>query len=259
MTLIDVLPSVEVTAPAVTPYPFGLFSVAPASVPADDHWASGIWWRSAACNSLGVTHNPCVVDDPVPALAPNVVCGIVGGEAFTVYARSDESMGGAPIDAKFQAARNLLLAGEQFAVETELWAMLLAAVPTADATAVDAQEAIAMAEALIADNYGGAPTLHMSRYAATMGAWAIRIEGSTLKSLLGASVVAGGGYGTSPIATGSAFSVIATGALVVVRSVVDDVGRYYDHATNRIDAVVQRTYAIGWDCTAVRVDVPAVP
>lgn len=261
MTLIDTMPQVEVTAPAIAPYPFGLFAVAPAGAEPGDRWASGVWWRSLACESVGVTYAPCSVDSPVPALSANVVCGIVGSSpAFTVYAKSDESMGGAPLASKYAAARDLLLAGEQYAVEQQLWAMLMAANPTPDATARDVSEAVAMAEALIADGYGGNPTLHMSRYTATMTtAGVLRVEGTRLLSLLGAAVVAGGGYDISPTAPGSAMQVIATGALVLVRSAVFDLGEYQSEQTNRIDAVVERTYAIGWDCTSVRVQVPAAP
>lgn len=259
MTMTDVMPSVEVTAPNAVPYPFGLFSVAPATTPAEGHWGAGIWWRSSACNLAGVTYAPCSVEDPVPAKGPNVECGIVGGPAFTVYARSDESMGGAPVAQKFAAARDLLLAGEQYAVEQTLWGLLLAATPAADGTAGSVDEAIAMAEGLISDNYGGSPVLHMSRYTATMAYLVLHPEGERLVSVLRSQVVAGGGYGPSPVTSGPALSIIASGGLVVVRGTVEDLGEYYDTATNQISAVVERTYAIGWDCTAVRVAVPATP
>lgn len=255
MTFTDTMPSVEVTAPAAVPYPFGLFSVAPAATPADGHWTAGVWWLSAACNSAGVTHGPCNVDSPVPAKSVNVECGVVGAPSFTVYARSDASMGGMPVAQRFAAARNLLLAGEQYAVEQMLWQMLLDATPSADGVAADINEAVAMAEGLISDNYGGPPVLHMSRYSATMAYLVLHSEGTRLMSVLGSNVVAGGGYTPSPVATGPALDVVASGALVVVRGPVEDLGEAYDTDTNQISAVVERTYAIGWDCTAVRVHV----
>ena len=257
----ELMPTVEVTGPPVVPYPFGLFSVAPVGTPADGHWTSGIWWRSFACNLVGVTYGPCSVDDEVPEKDPNVECGIGGAVAFTVYARSDESVGGGSLAEKFQAARDTLIAGEQFAVEQTVWAALLAEVTVADGTAgaQNYAEAVAMAEALIADNYGGSPVLHMSRFAAPMAHDVIQRDGTRLATLLGSQVVAGGGYGTSPTTAGAAQTIFATGALQVVRGEIFDLGQHLDRDTNSISAVVERTYVVGWDCTAVRVAIPAAP
>lgn len=254
------MPSVEVTAPAVVAYPFGLFSVAPAASPADPHWQAGVWWRSAACNVVGVTYMPCQVDDPVPPKAANVVCGIESTPSFTVYARSDESMGGQPVDQKFAAARELLLAGEQYAAEHALWTLLDSAIGAgvSAATGATITEAIAMAEGIINANYGGTGVLHMSRYTATMaGTETLRIDGARLRTLLGSNVIAGAGYPPAPDSPGSEdeAEIIVTGALVIMRSEVFDLGTSYNRDTNQIDAVVERTYAIGWDCTAARITV----
>lgn len=254
------IPSVEISAPTAVPYPFGLFSVPAVQTPADPHWQAGAWWRSLACNQVGVTFGVCQVDDEVPEKNVNVLCGIVTGFALTVYARSDESMGGGPLDEKFAAARALLLAGEQYAVEQALWQKMLDATPTEDATAASVVEGVAMAEALIADNYGGSPVLHVSRYTATMaGVDVLRVDGTRLRTFLGSAVVAGGGYEPSPTEPGPALSIISTGALVIVRSEVFDLGQSYNTDTNQIDAVVERSYVIGWDCSVVRVEVPASP
>lgn len=256
------IPSVEVTAPALAPYPFGLFSVAPAATPADGHWQSGVWWRSQACNIVGVTYMPCQVDDPVPEKAPNVKCGIMETPSFTVFARSDESMGGAPVDTKFTAARDFLAAGEQYAVETAVWAMLDDAAPASAATGGSIQEAIAMAEQIINANYGGTGVLHMSRYTATMAGFdVLRVDGARLRTLLGTPVVAGAGYLPAPDSANSEHDAVifVTGALVVMRSEAFDLGTTYNLATNQIDAVVERTYVVGWDCTAAQVTVASPP
>lgn len=261
MSLTDLLPSVEVTAPAVAPYPFGLFSAVASDTPADAHWQAGVWWRSLACNLVGVTEGLCTVDDAVPELTPNVVCGTAHAHAFTVYAHSDESMGGASLPAKFQAARDLLAAGEQYAVESALWTALVAAVAAPDGTGGTVAEAVAMAEGLIATYYGGTPVLHMSRYTATMaGMDVLRVDGSRLRTTLGSGVVAGGGYLPAPVATApNDVAVFATGGLVLLRGEIIDLGTTYDTRLNNISAVVERTYIVGWDCTAVRVGVSAPP
>lgn len=250
-----VMPRVEVTGPPLVPYPNGLFSVVAATTPPVPHWTPGVWWQSVACGSqVGVTYAPCQVDDPVPAKSVNVACDINTAQlAFTVYARSADSMGGRPVAERFAAARDTLLAGEQFAVESALWEALMDATPTAFAVVpTDPVTAIAIAEHLIAAQYGGTAVLHMDRFAATLANDVLRPDGARLRTLLGASVVAGGGYGETIAAVEG--SVIATGGLVVFRSEINDLGETYDQATNSVSAVVERSYVIGWDCTAQRVE-----
>ena len=250
----DTIPSIEVTAPTATPYPFGLFTVAPTSI-GEARWTAGIWWRSQACNLVGVTFNPCQVDDDVPAKDVNVECSIVTAPSFTVYARSADSLAGASIADKFANARTALLAGEQFAAETALWEMLLAATSSPDGTAADVQEAIAMAEAQIAAVYGGTGVIHLSRYSAIMaGTNVLSPSGTRLTTLLGSHVIAGGGYDEAPAESGAVVSVIATGGVNLVRGEVFDLGQHFDTDTNSISAVVERSYAIGWDCAAVRIE-----
>jgi len=201
--------------------------------------------------------------DPLDA---NVVCGVATGAVFTVYARSDLSMGGLPVAERVAGARDLLLAGEQKAVESALWALMVAELatmaPDPDATAGSITEAIAMAEQLMAASYGGTPVIHLSRYAATLAIAdsAARVDGGRLRSALGSDVVAGGGYGgAAPTTPGAAIDVIATGAVVYVRSDVLTFDEARNPRTNQIDSMAMRTYAIGWDCTAVRVNIPAAP
>lgn len=257
MTTTEILPSVEVASPALVPYPYGLFSVAPAATPADPHFRAGVWWRSVSCGQgVGTTFGRCSVDDDVPALDENVSCDIVTSSAFSVYARSDESTGGGSIADKQGRAREVLLGGEQFAVETMLWSLLQTATAAPAGTADDVLEGIAIAEALIAAAYGGTATLHMGRYAASMAQYfSLKDQGSRLYTGLGANVVAGGGYGTPPTASDPQHDIIATGQLVVMRTDIFDVGQHIDRRVNNIDAVVERTYVVGWDCTALRVHV----
>lgn len=257
MTVTDVIPAVEVTAPAVTPAPFGLFSLGLQTPPADGRWQAGAWWQVLGCNTVGVTYGVCTVDDVVPALSDNVNCDIAVAGAFTVYAKSGASMGGAPVEQKRAAARDALVGGEQHAVELMLWTLLAAATPVAADTAASHREGVARAEGLIRDSYGGTPVMHMSPFTATMvGFDALRVEGERLMSFLGSRVVAGSGYDEPSPGTGVASSIVATGGLVVMRGEIQRVGDVFNQATNKIDELVERTYVVGWDCTAVRVTIP---
>lgn len=249
------MPPVEVTANTPAPYPFGIFSVAPAATPPAGRWTSGVWWQSTGCNSLGVTYGPCNVEDDVPEKAVNVECGISTGAGFTVFAHSDESIGGSPVAEKFERARALVLSGEQFAVERTVWDLMLAATAVPDESPASLLEALALMEQHIAMLYGGTGVIHVSRYAATLLAAdsLIRQTGARLTTQLGTPVVAGGGYTdddlTAPV------SVIATGALVVIRGELNNLGEHYDRAVNSISAVVERNYVVGWDCTVIRAEV----
>lgn len=263
MSMTDTIPSVEVPAVAPTPYPFGLFSIAPVPTPTEgNRWEGGVWWASSGCQQVGVTNGPCSVDDPVPDLDPGVLCGFGMASTFTVYARSNRSVGsgGPRLPEKFQQARDTLLAGEQFAVESALWDLLTAATSAADGTAATVAEAVAMVDGLLPTQYAGTGVLHLSRYAAGLAgaAQALRVQGANLVSFLGTPTVAGGGYLPAPTATGPAVSVIGTGRVVIIRGDVFDLGQTtIDPLSNEVSAVVERTYAVGWDCTAIRVSVSA--
>jgi len=212
-----------------------------------------MWWRSVACGAVGVTYAPCQVDDPVAALDPNVTCSVSDSRAsFTVFARSDESVGGVPMADKFGRARELLLAGEQYAVEAALWAAMIADVATTVTAGATLVDAVALAEVSITAAYGGTPVLHMDRQAATRAHDVLHAEGARLKTLLGSSVVAGGGYGRWNSVTGVGL-IIATGALVAQRSEMFDLGQTINRDTNSVDAVVERSYSIGWDCSAIKI------
>lgn len=249
------MPAVEVTAATPTPYAYGLFSVAPAATPPADRWTAGVWWQSVGCNRVGVTYMPCNVEDELPEKVANVSCIVNTAPSFTVYSRSDESVGGSPLADKFQRARDVLLAGEQFGAERALWGLLLDATAAPDDTPTTIAEGLALVEQRLAMAYGGTGVIHVSRYTATYLAAMSMIEtgGARLRTKLGTPVVAGGGYSdedlTDPV------SIIGTGALVVIRGEVFNLGEVVDRFTNSIEAVVERSYVAGWDCTAIRAEV----
>lgn len=256
MSNTDEQPRVEVTGPITVPYPYGLFSLPFAGTPSEPGWqGTGVWWSSDACQAVGITRGRCTVDDPVPALDSNVECSwVASAPSFTVYARSTRSVGGGSLDAKFAQAAAVLASGEQLAVEQALWALLMAATDAGDTTAGSVPEAVASAEQRIAQLYGGTPTLHMDRSVATMAQFAggvLHTEGTRLKTFLGSNAVAGAGYDPGVQLP----AVIATGAVQLIRSEMFNLGEHIDQQTNEISAVVERTYTVGWDCAAVRVNI----
>lgn len=255
----QLLPPFEVQAGAPTAYSFGLFSLPPTAVPEGTHWEASVTWQSRGCNDVGVTNNRCTVESPVPALTPNVVCDYVTAPSFTLYSFSDETTGGEPVERKLARARDVLTFGEQWKAESVVWAQLAAAAGAADATAADAVEAIAMAEQLITSVYGGTGVIHLSRYAATLaGTHVLSAQGTRLRTMLGTSVVAGGGYGDPPEAPADGFDLFVTGEVKLLRgAIVDLTGETYNSRINDISALVFRTYVIGWDCAVFRVSVPA--
>lgn len=254
------LPAVEVAAPPVVPYPFGLFSLSLTQPPSDPHWGKvGGWWSSTACNAVGTTLAPCSVDAIEAGIEAGELlervtnCSVRKAYAFTVFAAVDSSAVGRSLAELGQQARALLLAGEQFAVESYLWEQMLAetALPGAEVvTAATAVDVLAVAEASIADNYGGSPILHMSRASAMRSHEVVQRDGNRLASLLGSTVVAGGGYGASA----TEHRVIATGGLVMMRGEPYDFAQIVDRDINTVAHTVCRDYLIGWDCAAVQAD-----
>jgi hypothetical protein len=246
------MPRVEVQGPPLAPYPFGLLSVVSFTTPSESHQTSGVWWTSRGVGAVGTTYGPCDVDapDPIDALDPNVECSVSNSRAvFTLYAYNDEATEGNTMDEKFARASELLIAGEQRAVEAALWAALAADATVSGASGTGAAQALAYAEQEAAEVYGGTPVMHVSRYnAMRAGSDVLVPSGTRLKSLLGSDVIAGGGYTDHDV-------VYATGPLVITRGPVLNLGQHIDYTTNSISAVVERTYSIGWDGFAVSVAV----
>lgn len=249
--------SVEVTAPPVVPYRFGVFSVAPIVTPADPHAFVGINWLSVGCGQVSVTGDPCVVDAPA-ALAVNVPdCVVMNYEPFVVYTYSDMGFigrGGDGSDA-VDAAEAQLLAGEQFGVEDVLWGLIDAAVTSEVAIAsANFRQGLAVVEQDLAEAYGGQGVIHMSRFTASM-LTDLRVEGGRLVSPLGTPIVAGGGYdaalaGSVP----TSVKMFGTGPLVLLGSTVESYPAL-NPATNQQATLAQRQYVVGWDCAAVGVNI----
>lgn len=246
LELSDVFTTVD--APAPTQLRFGLFSVVTPTPDADTSWEGmGITWLSQFCASIGVTYDPCIVDN-VDDLAASTYCTQPQYQPFTVYELSEVTTRN---EATNEAnARARLAEVEQVAVESQLWPLLATAVTEVSAGIGSVLEALAFTEQALGEAYPAQGVIHMSRYAATLLAPDLVREGSRLTTPLGTPVVAGAGYGEISGAAAANVSIYGTGPLVMRRGAVQYVTTR-DLTTNRSFALAYRTYVIGWDCAAV--------
>lgn len=246
-----------VSAPAVVPYRYGIFSVATPRVAqldgagVDDHWRLGVVWESEACGEASITYNSCI-EPETPALITDRVCRLLEYPAFTVYAYNTDSIPGKTLVEHEQNAVARLLNGEQKAVEGQLWSQLLAAdpVPT-DMTAFPGWLGLGYVEQAIAETYGSEGVIHMNRYAAAALALHLKVEGGMTRTLLGTPVVVGGGYDPLPSPINSTALIFGSGPLAIWRGDIDTRENAIDKALNDVSIVAQRDYVVGWDCFAV--------
>lgn len=255
----NAFPTQLVASPARVPAQYGLFSVLSFREPADRHWeAGGVQWESLnGSTALGVVGaiqatrsetfglpKEFSTDDDVDAAA-----------VFTVYGQQKITPIAWPQDRASERARARLTALEERQVERVLAGVDVgAASPVfADAApftaAADADQAIALLEDFLADNYGSRGVIHLSRYQAILALKGDVLEtrNNGLFTVLGTPVVAGQGY-----ANGVAY---CTSALVGYRSdVFDNIGQSYDlldKDTNDLYAIAERTYCIGFESAAL--------
>jgi hypothetical protein len=241
----------QVEAPAVTPHPFGLFSVAQPASPAGTSWQAGVRWKSSACLKPDTTEDPCISGNTVPAKVVQDCADESTGEfkPFTVYSYFKRS--GESFDVARAEAEAVLQGGEEYAVEKHLWEAMAALVPAPDAPSDSAAypnqlvACLAEVEAQLASNYFGTGVIHMNRgTAAALGPWLIR-ENGKLHTLTGTPVVAGAGYES----TGT-INMYGTGNVAVRRGPIDTV-EAADMTVNDFYALAERTYVVGWDCFVV--------
>jgi hypothetical protein len=220
--------TVNVTAPPVAPYSFGLFSVAPPGPQPDPHFGAVglVAWESAWCGgAVGVTGSPCVQDNPAAIAVDNTVCNYSQFQPFWVYAYSQGSAGawlGPELEAE---ARDRLVDGEQFAAEQQ--------------------------------TYKGRGVLHMGRYAATLLSQQglLMPDGNVLRSKLGTPVIAGGGYQQVGGALPATYDVFGTGPVVAMAGPATTIPAQIDRGVNDTHALAFKPYVVGWDCTAVGVTI----
>ena len=233
----------RVEAPAVTPRPYGLYSVAPPE-PMSGRW--GVSWQSSACALPDVIGDSCLSDPAAPAPLPQgpktpTDCpGWTQFQPLTVYANVKTTPGD-PV-----TAADVIANGEQYAVEKALWATLLASAqssfPAASAQALDQ---LAAAEDSLAVAYAGRGIIHMCPSAAIRCATALVRVGSQLQTVAGSLVAVGAGY------TDGSGAIIATGVVRVWRGPVDTFDSV-DTKVNDVYTLAERTVLVGWDCQAIR-------
>lgn len=245
-----------VTAPSVTPPPYGLFSVVAPRTTSEGRWQVGVTWDSAACRGLPRTsRNPCITGAGILNFTPEMhACNLVTAEALTVFAYSLDNVLGGDLDQRKASARERLLAGEEAAVGRYLQTLLAAAVPApvAVGTFVGIERlkaALGYVEEQLRLNYLGQGVIHVDPAAATM--LGLTVQNGRLVTPLGTPVA----VELRPTADGTAPTgtvIYGTGAVVVYREAnpqyINDV---MNRDINEYDTIAQRTYVVGWDCTAV--------
>lgn len=248
----------NVTAPAVAPYRFGLFSVVPEAPPDDPHLgAIGLYsWESDWCSeAVGVTGSPCVQDNPAAIAIDSTVCNVSQFVPFWVYAYS-QSGAGAYLSDELQAqARDRLVNGSQFGVEQQMWAQLDAAVTQVAVTGAVA--GLAYVEQRLAQDYKGLGVVHMGRYAGiVLGQMGLLTpDGQVLRTKLGTPVVVGGGYQQVGGALPTTVDVFGSGPLVLVGGAPTIIPAVIDPLINNVHALAFKPYVVGWDCLAVGVTI----
>lgn len=246
-------PAILVDAPTRAPLPYGLFSVLALTTPSDPHWQLGAEWQPLECGPLKAIGDPACEGETtgLPKVFDTDLLD-AHATAFTVYGEKECD----PIGSSFQQIQDLasqrLLGGEQSTVERVLWTGEVGNTPSFDksdavqvGTAADPVHGLALAEQFLGDQAAGQGVIHMSRLIASLlGTQYLTGSGSTLRTVLGTPVAAGGGYPNDG-------RIFATGPMFGFRSEVfyptNQPGALLDRARNDFYAVAERTYLIGFD------------
>lgn len=260
------MPVVRIDAPAAAPYPYGILSITPVTLP-EGAEAGGGAWESESCGVVLSTTGPCADNPPptVPALMENFGCSVATAAPFVVYSYGVLSTfsRARTLAARRDRARTLLLAGEQSGVERGVWAQLTALGLTPMAVAFQEnrlrsiRKGIALLEAAFAARYGGTPVLHVPRYAASIIAQEMTTRGNVMQTPMGSQVIAGGGYGPVLTAEPASVTMFITGPMVLARGEVMTASAI-DQNINSLSGLAQRQYVTGWDCGALAVTVALV-
>lgn len=273
-----------VPAPAVTPKPYGIFSVADISTPSDPHWQTGVEWEpEAGCASASVYACPtCVQNDGNTDPAKTYVAGVPKTLAipFTVYG----SFACSPIgnwDRGMERAQKALENGEERAVENEIAlgthsvSNALTRAGTVNitpvvGTAVSVVEGLALLEQYIGANSTGEGVILASRLAVTLAnanSPIIVPDGSVLRTRLGTPVAALSGFdgktGPNIVAAAGKAWIYAIGSRPRIFKgdiflTPDDRSHALSQRTNDFKVLAERTYTVGWDCFTVGVLVNSI-
>ena len=263
---------VEVDAPPIEPYTYGLLSVAEV-VTGDGRWQmGGVEYPTDACAQGGRVEGSC----PVPAdgggtshdkpLAEGLTW-LEGGGPFTVYTRAECNAVAFPDPQERALARLRLVEHRELERAFSLQLGAADARQPLGTTAVPLLVALGALEHDAALYYAGQPTLHAPRW--TQPHWtAARLvsqQGPALRTELESRVAFGGGYYDDPSAPAAdpapaegEFWLYATGTVRAYRS-QPFVHEAFDPPTNTRTAIAERTYALDHDCYTAAVLVSVAP
>lgn len=232
----------RVEAPAVTPHPYGLFSVVTPQQPGDTDWQVGISFESWACIDPNVTRSSCIdgLADAPPKefdVCPNTQ----SVKPFTVYTGVKRT--GQSAEVGREQANGILTNAEEYAVERQLWAALGTAVT--ESAALSPLGALALVEDALAVGYMGTGIIHMTPGMATRLGQNLLRNGDHIETFAGTPVSVGHGYAaTAPGA------IYGTGGVAAMRGPVDYL-EAYALSVNDLLILAERTYVVAWDCFAV--------
>lgn len=256
--------------PAMTPglARYGLFNAATIADDLDARGiASGFQLPAEDCGTVRPYDANCLTS-PVKEFDEGL--GYQEGEPYWLYAtRQCGSVGHTPEEMQ-ASVRRRLLAGEQRAVEAQVWGggtslavgpqlTTLLGVTTVTPTAAGSGAAIAALEDAFYDTYGYVGTIHisMSAYAnMTYGGLTVR-NGGTLNTPVGSVWAIGAGYGidgpegAAPDA-GSVWAFMTPPVLVRRSEVITPPAvATLDRTTNQYMSLAERVYAHTWACDSV--------
>lgn len=242
----------------------GLLAVADIVDSTDPHLANGVTYEGVLCGPAAHHNAQCLddvlglEDEPFEVSQP----GVVEAGPFGIY-RAVECSPVSPID--YEAlARDGLALGEAWAVERGVQiALLNQGTVYGGGAALPVVEAVAVAEQIISEQYGGLGLIHVSRYGATylVSEKAAKADSDwVLHSGQGTPIANGGGYGAlgpDDVTAGAGeFWLYATGPLTLFRGPVEYLEG--DDAFNNVrTGKAVRFYAPAVECLTVAILVQA--
>jgi hypothetical protein len=166
----------------------------------------------------------------------------------------------AQVDAAARA-RTGLQQGESRPVEAELWELLDDADDFGKARGL--ADTLGHLEEELGNRTGSLGIIHAPRRVAAHAAQAqlLRYDGPVPRTPGGHAWCFGSGYdpdrGNKGIEDG--VRLVATGPVWAWRDDVSVAGPVFDHSINQWVVIAERTYVVGWNCTAVAIATPLAP
>lgn len=261
-----IMPTVEITAPEVAPRRFGILSVADLTLKNPLRTLGGTTFRSNGCvPTLGVAGDLCGTQDVKPTQEDNEYAG---GFTFSAFVHRTCRAVADYTEAK-ERATALYNAGEQNAIETALWGYLVSAGTAATilhgGTALAPADAVSALEGYAGRHYAGDPVIHGPRGLVSLltDKGPVERHGNRLETVLGSSVVAGGGYGyNGPGAAAAADNtgwLFVTGKVFGEQSALNAQNPFLTQSPrdNTVNTLVERSYSMNVDCFVAAVKVTA--